>query len=57
MEFFDADDQVYVNYNLIGPHKIHYMHNILTKYKEIFYLDRVKSYAITFYQAVRMIHE
>lgn len=55
MEFVDEYDQISLDYNLTQPQKLQYMHNILHKDAHRFYVDRVKAYATTFDQAVRMI--
>lgn len=57
LEYVDEYEQISLDYNLTPPQKLQYMHNIVTKDAQRFYIDRVKAYANTFEQAVRMIDE
>lgn len=54
-EFVDEYEQMSIDYNLTGPQKLQYLHNIVTKDAHRFYIDRVKAYATTYEQAVGMI--
>lgn len=57
LEYVDEYEKTFLNYNLIPPQKLKYMNNIVAKDTQRFYIDRVKEYATTFEEAVRMIDE
>lgn len=57
MEFVDEYQQIARDYKLSQTQKYQYLHNILAKDAQRFYLDRVENYATNFQQAVDMINQ
>lgn len=57
IENVDEYEKISLYYNLTPPQKLQYIHNIVMKDSQRFYIERVKAYATTFEKSVRMISE